>query len=61
MKAYTQLTAQGHLRAFHKFKSHTLNTYELDVMKACYARLYSYSRFKKREALIALGSHQRSS
>ena len=30
-----------------------------DVLsKACYARLYSNSRFKKREPLKALGSHQ---
>ena len=30
----------------------------LAVGKACPARLYSYSRLKKREPLIALGSHQ---
>ena len=30
----------------------------LAVGKACYARHYSYSRFKKRELLISLGSHQ---
>ena len=29
----------------------------LAVGKACYARLYSYPRFKKREPLIALGFH----
>ena len=28
----------------------------LEVGKACYVRLQSYSRFKKREPLIALGS-----
>ena len=30
----------------------------LAVGKAYYARLYSYSRLKHREPLIALGSHQ---
>ena len=30
----------------------------LAIGKACCARLYSYSRMKKREPLIALGSHQ---
>ena len=30
----------------------------LTVIKACCARLYSDSRLKKREPLIALGSHQ---
>ena len=30
----------------------------LAVGKACCARLYSYSRLKKREPLIALGSNQ---
>ena len=30
----------------------------LAVGKACSARLYSYSRLKKRDPLIALGSHQ---
>ena len=29
----------------------------LAVGNACYARLYSYSRLKKREGLIALDSH----
>ena len=29
----------------------------LAVDKACYARLYSYPRLKKREPLIALGCH----
>ena len=28
------------------------------VGKACCARLYSYSRLRKSDALIALGSHQ---
>ena len=30
----------------------------LAVGKACHARIYSYFRFKKRELLIALGSHR---
>ena len=33
----------------------------LEVGKACYARLHSYSRLKKREPLIVLGSHQKGS
>ena len=30
----------------------------LAVDKKCYAKLYPYSRVKKREPLIALGPHQ---